>query len=496
MARTFCYFTSMKKIEIALLLIALLLGTYFRFKNIGYDLIFNYDTARDILVVRDIVVNHKITLLGPTTAIEGLFVGPLFYYLLVIPFILSGGDPVSGAVMTAIFGIITIFLGYYFVKEIFKSRRLGILSAYFIAFSPLLISYSRFPLNPNQFPMTILLFYLFLYKVGQGKTRYLPVVSFLLGISFNFEISTAIFLLPTIVLYIVWNKIKVTLKNYIISLSVLIATLLPQLFFELRHNFLMTNSLIRYLTTKESFGVMSITFFKERLLYFFDNIKTTLIVREELFRGQNIIIELVIILSLILIIYKSFKLNKEIKAYRLLFAWIFVSILGLLFYKNSIWGWYMIPLFPAFAIMPVILFKHINKYISLLIFGLIIIANSQMWLNPTPQNDKTRWVLLRDQEKAVDYVYTDSKGQPFNAYVYVQYGIDYPYQYLWVWYGQKKYGRVPSKPEEKIFYLIAEPNKAMPDRREGWLKDYLPHGKIVSEVEIDPGILVQKYERN
>ena len=195
--RIFCCSTNMKKIEIFLLLIALLLGAYFRFKNIGYDLVFNYDSARDMLVIRDIVINHKFTLLGPTTGIEGIFLGPFYYYLMVIPFVLSGGSPLSGAVMTAIFGVITIFLGYYFVKEVFKSQKLGIASAFLFAFSPLLISYSRFPMNTNQFPMCILLFYLFLFKVGQGKTRFLPFVSLLLGLSFSFEAATAIFLFPT-----------------------------------------------------------------------------------------------------------------------------------------------------------------------------------------------------------------------------------------------------------------------------------------------------------
>lgn len=485
----------MKKINFLLLLLALILGTYFRFKNIGYDLVFNYDTARDMLAIRNIVVNHKLTLIGPTTGIEGIFVGPFYYYSMIIPFILSGGDPLSGAIVIAIFGVAAILMGFLFIKKIFKNSFLAISGAFLIAFSPLLISYSRFPIHTNYFPFFIILFYFLLYYIGLGKTKYLPVVSVILGLSFSFEAATAIFLFPTVILFILWNKIKISLKNYILSAVILIITFLPQILFELRHKFLMTNSLIRYLTTKESFGTASQNFLKERLAYFFDNIKTTLIVREHYFPGQNFIIETVIILSLILLVYKSFR-TKDFKiSYRIIFLWIFVSLTGLLFYKNSVWGWYMIPLYPAFAILPVILFKNLNKYLSIVILAIIILANSQMWIHPAKSDDKTRWVLLRDQIKAVDYVYQDAKTEKFNAYVYVPYVIDYPYQYLWLWYGQKKYQNTPSITNEKIFYLIAEPNRTQPDRKETWLKQYESQGKIISKKEFDPGIVVYKYQR-
>jgi len=335
-----------------------------------------------------------------------------------------------------------------------------------------------------------------LFKVGQGKTRFLPFVSLLLGLSFSFEAATAIFLFPTVALFLFWNKTKVTLKNYIVSISVLIVTLLPQLLFELRHNFLMTNSLIRYLTTKESFGGTTGSFLKERLLYFLENIKTTLIVREELFKGQNLIVEIVIIFSLLVLVYKSFKPKKESLPYRVIFVWIFVSLLGLLFYKNSIWGWYMIPLFPAFALLPVVLFKSLNKYLTFLILGLIIIANSQMWISPGKIDDKTRWVLLRDQKKAVDFVYEDSVGRPFRVDVYVPYVIDYPYQYLWLWYGQKKYKSLPSPEREDLLYLIVEPNIDKPSLRQAWIDRHKTEGKVVMTKEIDPGIVIIKYEKN
>lgn len=448
-----------------------------------------------MLAIRNIVVNHKLTLIGPTTGIEGIFVGPFYYYSMIIPFILSGGNPLSCAVVIAIFGVAAIFLGFLFIKKIFKNNFLSISAALLISFSPLLISYSHFPIHTNYFPFFIILFYLLLYYVGLGKTKYFPVVCFLIGLSFSFEAATAIFLFPTVFLFLIWNRIKIPTKTKILSIIILLASFLPQILFELRHNFLMTNSLIRYLTTEESFGRSNPAFFKERFAYFFDNIKTTIIVREETFPLQNQIINLIIIISLIIIIYKSFFAKQGRLGYRIFFLWIFVSLGGLLFYKNSIWGWYMIPLYPAFAMLPVIIFKSLNKYLSLIILLLILFANSQMWIHPNPPDEKTRWVLLRDQIKAVDFVYQDSVGRPFRVDVYVPYLIDYPYQYLWLWYGQKKYQRQPSKENEDMLYLIAEPNVTQPDLRQAWIDRHKTEGEVVATKEIDPGISVIKYER-
>jgi hypothetical protein len=43
----------------------------------------------------------------------------------------------------------------------------------------------------------------------------------------------------------------------------------------------------------------------------------------------------------------------------------------------------------------------------------------------------------------VDWVYTHAKGKGFAVYHYLPSVYDYPYQYIYPWYGKQTYGYVP-----------------------------------------------------
>ena len=54
--------------------------------------------------------------------------------------------------------------------------------------------------------------------------------------------------------------------------------------------------------------------------------------------------------------------------------------------------------------------------------------------------------------RSVDWVYSKLNGEGFSSYNYVPEVYDYPHQYLYWWYGVKKYGYMP----EKISYSLDE----------------------------------------
>src|SRR5947208_1108732 len=86
--------------------IIILLGSWLRLSGIfSNSFAFTYDVGRDMLEIRNIVVNHHLTLIGQTTGIQGIFYGPWWYYILVVPFTLSGGNPQGIAFFIALTGI-------------------------------------------------------------------------------------------------------------------------------------------------------------------------------------------------------------------------------------------------------------------------------------------------------------------------------------------------------------------------------------------------------
>src|SRR3989344_1476326 len=131
-------FKSMKKIFIFFgLLIIVIIGSWLRLSGIlSNSFAFTYDVGRDMLAVENIVVNHKVTLIGQTTGVEGIFYGPWWYFILIIPFLIFSGNPQGIAFFMSIIGIIAILLGYIIGKKI-GGVFLGIIFSAFISFSPM-----------------------------------------------------------------------------------------------------------------------------------------------------------------------------------------------------------------------------------------------------------------------------------------------------------------------------------------------------------------------
>src|SRR5579871_1266589 len=79
---------------------------------------FLFDQGRDMLAVKQIVVGHKLTLIGPFTGLQGVFQGPLHYYLLAIPFIITKGNLFAEYGLMVVLSLIGIVLCYFIGKHI------------------------------------------------------------------------------------------------------------------------------------------------------------------------------------------------------------------------------------------------------------------------------------------------------------------------------------------------------------------------------------------
>src|SRR3989344_4140977 len=76
------------------LCVIFLFGFFLRAQEtISGNFLFLLDSGRDMMEVKKIVFDHKLTLIGPYTSLGGVFQGPLFYYLLAIPTALFEGNP-------------------------------------------------------------------------------------------------------------------------------------------------------------------------------------------------------------------------------------------------------------------------------------------------------------------------------------------------------------------------------------------------------------------
>ena len=73
-----------------LILIIILFAFILRIYRIGELLNFHYDQGRDALIIWDLIKNGKLFLIGPVTGLEGIFLGPFYYYLIAKQYCLLG----------------------------------------------------------------------------------------------------------------------------------------------------------------------------------------------------------------------------------------------------------------------------------------------------------------------------------------------------------------------------------------------------------------------
>lgn len=487
-----------KKLNIVLLsfIAIVLIGSYLRLVGVFTNsFAFTYDVGRDMLALQQLVYHHKIPLIGFTTGVEGIFYGPWWYYILSIPFAVSFGNPQFIAFFMALTGIATIILMYVIGKKI-SDVCLGITLALLAAISPVLISLSNQIWNPNIAPLLIAISLFIILKILEKPTK---LNLFLLGIFSGLLIDTEIvfgFLLLTSYvtgLFVILRKKLIIWQSlfYFLGLFIIFS---PRIFFELRHQFLMTKTVIRIIA---HIGGP-------------DGSSLPLLVKESIFlnffsdalAGSSQVIGLILLLCLVLLLVLFAKKTKGRERQIFIFSLITTAVfmLGISIFKHDIWPHYLVGLPMFYILASGILLNHLRSIAKygkyLFIFSLLFIA----WVNIKPISfisNLTQPIFIgdasvyRNQLAVVDYIYQKANGKPFTYIAYTPAVIDYPYQYLFSWYGPKIYHSSPSNNKEDLFFVIIEPDYENPSRIKDWLAVRKNDGKILYQQKMNSGILIQ-----
>ena len=105
-----------RQIIILLSCFILCIALFLRIYKLNDYLIFVYDQGRDAQAVAKIL-KGKLTLIGPTTGIPGLFYGPFYYYFIAFPYWLSQGNPLGVTIFLVLFDLLGIIICSLMVKE-------------------------------------------------------------------------------------------------------------------------------------------------------------------------------------------------------------------------------------------------------------------------------------------------------------------------------------------------------------------------------------------
>lgn len=484
--------------EYLILYLIVLVGAFLRFWGVFTNsFAFTYDVGRDMLALWNIVHLYKIPLIGATTGLSGIFYGPWWYYLLTPFFIVFSGNPQGIALVMSLIGILTIILGYALGNKL-GGKFLGLTLASIISVSPIMISLSAQIWNPNIAPLFVILILLVLttlYKQEKkDKSKYYFLLGLLLAFNIDLEIVFGLLLSIGIILsVVVIKRRKISIRNIALLILGWLIIFAPRIFFELRHQFLMTKSFIGFFSGNGSETITKTpTLLLNRLNILFDQFNSTLALDNK-FLGFAVF--LFIALCLIFLYRKTSENIRYFITTSLIV--VFVFLMGTIFFDHDIWLHYLVGLPVFYILLFGISLYLLGKKISIVVPTVIVFAVFAINLNPVvvyQSFTKPLWVgdasVYRNQLAVADYVYNQAKGKKFKYVVYTPPLYDYTYQYLFMWYGPQKYHYLPSK-QENLAYFILEPDLQNPARLKDWLKQREQDGKIIKEEKLPSGIIIQ-----
>ncbi len=473
--------------------------------------LFGFDIGRDLLVARDIVEHHKLTLIGAeigsgSAGINGIFQGPGYYYLLAVVYWLFRGDPYGVLLTMFAFGVATLIATYVTVSRMFD-RVVATLALFLVGISPLIVSQSRFIWSPHPASLLIVFLLFLAYMIPTRPRLYAPAAVFLAGLTYHFEFAMTVPIVMALFLSLPLIFRVKDVRTYLYSAASVVLAFSPLIGFEMRHGWMAVKSALSYSAPQGPVG-SDVWFLRitDHMGPYIANAANSFIQEHGLLHEKFFVaLSGALLVALVIFAWKT-----KNKMHRMFFQFslllLATSYVVLLFLNNFIWDYYLIHAhfiyIYVFAYWLALTFRTMKKsvfskaaFVVLSIFLLSMVVSS-IWRMRVSYTYDIRDLggveKIQGKKTAIDYVYTDAKGQPFSEFTFMAPIYTYPYEYLFETYGRKKYGYAPGTEKKGLVYLIIEPDASKPWTYKGWLETVIVDGEILDTVTLPTGHIIQK----
>lgn len=407
--------------------LVILLAVFLRFWHIRDYVVFLGDEGRDMIIMRDMFVNMRLTFLGPTASVGGFYLGPIYYWMAAPFLLLFNYDPAGPAYFVGLMGVATVLLLFKFLKESVGFWP-AIVASILYATAPLIVRYSRSSWNPNPLPFFALLIMYCLYQaIEKRKNLYFLVAGASFGIAIQLHYLASI-LVPIVALIILINvNYRYWLKTFLLFLVGFIFTFSPFLIFEIKHNFPNFRTILEFVTRGSTAGFKSLNIIgltSDMGRIFLGEISTL----------KKVLITTLFFWFLAISSITGLVLNRSDKKKRLIYiiatSWFLVGLAGLRFYSGQIYDYYFGFMFPAPFLLLGLLFSQTERIRYLKPAGIVIaylltflfLSNS---FYKTPSNK-----LIGQTTHIADFVIEKSDNKPFNFALITDGNSDDAYRYF------------------------------------------------------------------
>ncbi len=483
-----------KRITSLFIFAILLLAFFVRIYNLGNALAFYFDQGRDALVIWDFVHAGKLFLIGPTTGIAGIFRGPWYYWLITPFYFLGNGNPVLPAIFLAFTTVVAIFLLYKNTQKA-AGKTSALIAVIFASFSYYFIYAARWLSNPTPMFLISMVLIWSLFRVIDGKKWAWLIIGTAIGMAMQFGSASEIFYLPGIIVFVIWQrKFLPSIKMAFLSLFLLSLAFVPQIIFDIKHDFILSHNIINFLTTEQSFKLSFWEVIKIRLPFYLQAFFVNLFPSD-----SKLSVIFLMFLTLLTFLERKilFKNQKFVAALTVLFA----PLVGILFFQGNsgnVYGYYFTGYYFIFVLLISIILgmSHTKPLGKIVIFVFLILflkdnlklINNYIISKPTGSNA----ITLENQKKAIDWIYKDADGRQFNVDVYVPPVIPYAYDYLFKWLGETVYKKTPDANQVILLYTISEGDPEHPERINAWLSRQKGIAKIEKATNFGPIVVEQR----
>lgn len=473
----------------AFIMLNIMLSAWWLFHG---DIRYDVDIARDFLLIKEILTIKPFTLIGSHTSVSGVFHGPLWYYLNVPAFLISSGNPIFIGWFWWGLSILTLMIFFFVTQKLFNKLTASLATLLYSASAIINPIYGLKMFFPPYGAVVLspVFFYLFLKYINSKKAKYLTAALFSLGLIIQFEMAFGIPMLLLTILFLTFFLFTKKLVKHWLAFPVILLPLSTFILFDLRHNFLQTLSLVRYVTSevgKRQFDLFTI--FIEKINGIFSD--TFFLLTQD----SRMLSWIYSILFIILV----FKVKQKTKKTYFFFLYFFIGYWLLHLSLKPLWSTYYWPLLPLIIMLYSAFVNFFSKkvfviiYIPLLIWSMYIgISYIKDFKIDVTERGKYSWAF---NKLIADSVFKDTESD-FGYFIFTS--DRWVYQN---WYAldfvQKDYPQKKAHPftKQKLTYLIIidYPKDRQDPVSQGWRITDLKITSEPQEIKNIDIVQIQKY---
>lgn len=437
-------FNQLKKLNYKIILpliLILSLGAFLRFYKIKERTHFEAD--QEELAVKSAEILHgDLVLLGPKTSVGGFSIGPLFTYLWALFSLPSNGSPASGAYLSATLGILVI-IGFFLLGKYLFGSKIGLSLAALVAISVNFIQWDQMPWAPSLFFISELILLAGVYLSIKYPIGF-PIA--ILGLVLGFNSHFGIFLsLIAVLIFWVFYRPKIDKKYLLISFGILLIGLLPNIIFDLTHNFV---NIKRIFDTVNGNSVMGANISK---IFISLSKKTIWVIYPYLSDNISFFIFWAIIFAAFIFLLKDRK-NRSVLT--LLLLSIIIPALVFILYKSNFSEYYLMMTIPPFVLLIGYFFSKLPERLFPIGAGIILLISLSVF--PKFIKDMTP-LNLKAKEKAVLFIKGMAGSSGYGISLSTEPGYNFGYKYIFSFYGMTP-DIPPKKGETNTMTIVVPPN--------------------------------------